>query len=111
MAEGWANHLGLTASSCGTHGSTSVASHSVAVMAEKGIDISNHQPRLTGDFDAAEWDLVISMGCGVKCPELTIDDDWAIPDPYGGSIEEYRTTRKVLEMKVRELVEQAELGE
>lgn len=77
-------------------------------MAEKGIDISSHQPRLVDDFDAADWDLIISMGCGVHCPNLPIDEDWEIPDPYGGTVEKYRGTRDVLEMKVRELVAKVE---
>ncbi len=111
MAEGWANHLGLTAASCGTSGATSVAPHSVTVMAEKGIDISEHRPRLTSEFDAADWDLVISMGCGVVCSDPQIDEDWEIPDPYQDSIEKYRATRDILEMKVRELVEKAEVVE
>ena len=111
MAEGWANHLGLTAASCGTSGATSVAPHSVAVMAERGIDISGHKPRLTSEFDAADWDLVISMGCGVECSDPRIDKDWEIPDPYQDSIEKYRATRDDLEMKVRKLVEKAKVVE
>jgi arsenate reductase len=80
-------------------------------MAEKGIDISGHKPRLTSEFDAADWDLIISMGCGVRCSSLPINDDWDIPDPYQDSIEKYRATRDDLEMKVRKLVEKAEAVE
>jgi len=111
MAEGWANHLGLTSASCGTSGARSVAPHSVSVMEEKGIDIRGHTPRLTSEFDAKEWDLVISMGCGVDCTDFDVDRDWKIPDPVGRSLEEYRATRDNLEMRVRDLVAEAEAVE
>ena len=107
MAEGWARHLGIEASSAGTSmwaGST-VAVNAVAVMAEKGIDISHQQPTLVDDVDHTTYDMVFSMGCGVSCPNIPLDGDWELDDPVGKGLDEYRKTRDAIEVQVRTLIE------
>jgi len=111
MAEGWARHLGegiLEVRSAGTKPAPAIARLAVEAMREKGIDISGQRPKaLTKEL--VEWaDVLISMGCGVEnsCPAIYLDlfEDWAIEDPYGGTIEDYRTARDEIERKVRELL-------
>ena len=63
MAEGWARKLkndAFAAYSAGieTHG---LNPNAVAVMAEAGVDISNHQSTLLGDFADVAFDYVVTV--------------------------------------------------
>jgi|TARA_B110000263_G_C14785171_1_gene275049 arsenate reductase len=104
MAEGWATHLGLDAASAGTHPGTEVAPNAVAVMAENGIDISGQVSSGLNGIETGDFDRIISMGCGVHCPTLSIDADWALDDPVGQSIDVYRKTRDAIGARVRALL-------
>lgn len=84
----------------------------IAVMAERGIDISNHIAHTTTAKDIAEADLILVMS---QEHEQTIRNTWPqygwkvqrlsemvgkrkdIADPYGGPIEEYRACADTLE--------------
>ncbi len=111
MAEGFAREMGngiIEVRSAGTRPASSVASLAIEVMREKGIDISGQHPKpLTKEL--VEWArLRISMGCGVEqsCPAIYLDifEDWAIEDPFNGTIEDYRIARDKIEAKVRSLI-------
>ncbi|MDP6098858.1 MAG: arsenate reductase ArsC [Candidatus Thalassarchaeaceae archaeon] len=105
MAEGWAKHLGLEAESAGASSYESVvAPKAVAVMAEKGIDISVQYPKSINDVDVDSFNLIYSMGCGVSCPEIPLNDDWELSDPWGDDIAKYRQTRDEIELRVRGLL-------
>ena len=65
MAEGWARHLKgdvLEAASAGieTHG---LNPNAVKVMAEAGVDISNHRSQNISEFDGEPLDAVVTV-CG-----------------------------------------------
>jgi arsenate reductase len=65
MAEGWARHLkadALEPYSAGieTHG---LNPHAVAVMAEAGVDIANHQSKTLEDLAGVTFDYVVAV-CG-----------------------------------------------
>ena len=100
MAEGIARSLGHEAASAGTHPATLVSPNAVLVCAEIGIDISNQQPKSVDNFSADDWDAVISMGCGVSCPAMKIDEDWELDDPVGQSIEVFRETRDAIRDRI-----------
>ena len=100
MAEGIARSLGHDAASAGTHPATKVSPNAVLVCAEIGIDISNQQPKSVDNFSADDWDAVISMGCGVSCPAMKIDEDWELDDPHGQSIEVFRETRDAIRDRI-----------
>lgn len=52
-------------------------------------------------------DIVITMGCGVKCPYLPckMREDWGIDDPSGKDDAAFEKTAKLIEKKVRTLKE------
>ena len=105
MAEGWAKYLGLEAESAGTSAHEAVvAPNAVAVMAEKGIDIGEQYPKTIDEVDIDSFDIIFSMGCGVSCPNVTLNGDWKISDPWGDDVEKYRETRDEIEIRVRELL-------
>ena len=45
------------------------------------------------NFETDSFDKIISMGCGVNCPNLRISQDWNLEDPHGREIDFYRETR------------------
>jgi len=48
--------------------------------------------------------MIISMGCGVECPGLPIDQDWGLEDPLGKSLEFYRFTMHTITELVKEAI-------
>ncbi|MCU0291748.1 MAG: arsenate reductase ArsC [Thermoanaerobaculaceae bacterium] len=64
MAEGWVNHLigdRWEAHSAGTLPAAMVNPNAVRVMAEVGVDISDHRPKLAADLTGQPWDLVVTV--------------------------------------------------
>ena len=96
MAEGIAQSIGHEAASAGTHPAPKVSENAVLVCNEMGIDISHQHPKSVDGFSAEDWDMVISMGCGVSCPTMRIDQDWELDDPVNQSIEVFRETRDAI---------------
>jgi len=115
MAEGFAQALAdfpLKVSSAGTRPAEHVDPNAVKVMAEAGIDISHQRPQGIDRKALLDYDAVITMGCGAEgiCPAHFpgVTEDWQIPDPHGGSIDEYRRLPDLILKKVKTLL--GELG-
>lgn len=92
--------------SAGTTPGDRVHPEVLEAMGELGVDLSDRTPRLltTGD---AEWaDVVVTMGCGDKCPYVpgTRYVDWDLPDPKGQPIEAVRATRDEIAARVEALL-------
>jgi len=92
MAEGLARSMGHDASSAGTYPAKTIAQHAVSVLENKGISTAGMVPKSVDDFQAGDFDWVISMGCGVHCPAMKIDEDWGLEDPVGRPYEVYEAT-------------------
>ena len=93
MAEAIARSHGHIATSAGTHPGEEVNANAMRVLSESGIDCSGLYPKSLDDIDTSGHDKIISMGCGVQCPNIPIDIDWGLDDPHGKPLEIYRTTR------------------
>jgi arsenate reductase len=92
--------------SAGTEPGLQVHPGVLAVMQEVGIDLSSAKPqRLTDDL-AREAQLLITMGCGDKCPHVPglRRDDWPLRDPKGAHIEEVRAIRDDIKGRVQALL-------
>lgn len=117
MAEGWARLLGgadVAVESAGieAHGKNPRA---LAVMAEKGVDISDQESTVVDDAMLARADVVVTV-CGhadEMCPTLPTSVrkiHWPLADPAKatGSEEEimaaFRATRDEVEWRVRQLL-------
>ncbi|MCL7475593.1 MAG: hypothetical protein M8352_06075, partial [ANME-2 cluster archaeon] len=100
----------LEAYSAGTMPASSVSRTAIEVMAEKGIDISHQNPKQLDPARLGEYDILISMGCGVQdtCPVVYLQDfiDWGLDDPMGQPIGKYRQVRDEIERLVLELVKE-----
>jgi arsenate reductase len=94
------------ARSAGTTPADRVHPEVVAVMAELGIDLAERVPHGLTEDDARWADVVVTMGCGDKCPYIPGRRyvDWDLADPHGRPVEEVRATREEIDRRVRELV-------
>lgn len=104
MAEGLARAMGLEAASAGTHPADKVAPHALTVLHERGINTEGMQPQSLDEFQPEHYDKVISMGCGVHCPAIKIDDDWGLEDPVGQAYEVYERTAAEIERRLKSLI-------
>jgi arsenate reductase len=111
MAEGFAKTLGagkIAVTSSGLEASK-VHPGAIEVMQEIGIDITDQSSKPISDFQADDYDAVISLcGCGVNLPEgwvlQEIFEDWLIDDPDGQSIETFRRVRDEIKERVAGLI-------
>ena len=112
MAEGFTKTLGdgkVTVSSSGLEASR-VHPTAIEVMKDIGIDISDQTSDPLSDFQAEDYDAVISLcGCGVNLPEAwvlrEVFEDWELEDPDGKSLETFHRVRDEIKDNVEKLVE------
>ncbi len=97
----------IRAESAGQEPAARVWPEVVEAMAEVGIDLADRRPtKLTVEMQLhADW--AITLACGAQCPFVpTTVEDWDIPDPAGRPLEEVRSIRDAVEVRVRELVDE-----
>jgi arsenate reductase len=92
--------------SAGTEPGARVHPEVQAVMQEVGIYLSDAKPQKLTEELAKDADLLITMGCGDKCPYVPglKRDDWPIRDPKGLSPDEVRTIRDEIKERVQSLI-------
>jgi arsenate reductase len=91
--------------SAGTEPGERVHPEVVEAMGELGIDLAGRVPRKLTRADAEWADVVVTMGCGDKCPYIPGKRylDWELEDPKGRPLEEVRATRDEIERRVVDL--------
>jgi arsenate reductase len=94
------------ARSAGTEPGDRVHPEVVEAMDELGIDLAARVPHKLSSADAEWADVVVTMGCGDKCPYIPGVRylDWELEDPKGRPLEEVRRTRDEIERRVIELI-------
>lgn len=112
MAEGFARDKGsafLEVYSAGIHPTGVLSPEAIAVMKDKGVDISEQKSKGIGDVPIMEMDYVINMSgypIHMVCPpgyEGTAID-WKIEDPVGKSVDYYRSACDAIEERVNKFV-------
>jgi len=98
--------------SAGTEPGPRVHPEVLAVMREVGIDLSDAKPQKLTQELANDAALLITMGCGDKCPYVPglRRDDWPLRDPKGLSEEEVRVIRDEVQKRVETLIAKEGLG-
>ena len=78
----------------------------VAVLAERGIDVTHEVPKALSDDDAKEADVVVTMGCGDTCPFHPGKryEDWGVDDPAGLPVAAVRPIVDEIDRRVRALL-------
>jgi arsenate reductase (thioredoxin) len=92
--------------SAGTEPGVRVHPEVQAVTQEVGIDLSDAKPQKLTEELAKNAELLITMGCGDKCPYVPglKRDDWPIRDPKGLSPNEVRVIRDEIKERVQALI-------
>lgn len=115
MAAAFFNHLAdpqkAEAISAGTEPGARVHPKVQDVMQEVGIDLGGAKPQKLTEELAKGAQLLITMGCGDKCPYVPglLRDDWPLADPKGLPTEEVRAIRDEVERRVQELIQRNDL--
>lgn len=112
MAAAFFNHLvdptKARAISAGTEPGSRVHPEFLVVMQEIGIYLSEAKPQKLTEELARDAQLLVTMGCGDKCPHAPglRRDDWPLRDPKGLQPEEIRAIREEIKAKVQTLIEE-----
>jgi protein-tyrosine-phosphatase len=114
---GWADDVDIRSAGIAAFPGQGASDGSRTVAAEEGLDLSDHRATLLTPELARGSDLILAMSRGhlVRAEELVAGaaavllGDFAedrpgegpgVPDPFGGPIEQYRETFRVLETLV-----------
>lgn len=93
--------------SAGTNPGPHVHPEVMAAMQEIGIDLSSARPQKLTEELARGAALLVTMGCGDKCPfvpGLRIDD-WPLEDPKGKPVERVREIRDDVRARIEGLLD------
>lgn len=107
IAEAWGNKIlsGIAeVYSAGTEEYPEIKPLALEVMKEVGIEMITYFPK-TLEKIPHQLDILITMGCGVECPFVPsrLREDWGLVDPSGGTIDDFRETRDVIQEKMEML--------
>ena len=119
MAEGFLREMGrgrVAAASAGTRAKEAVHPLAVAVMAERGIDISGQRAKGLDSEMAARMDLVVTVcdRAAAECPVFPssirtlhwpIEDPATAPGDAAARLAAFRAARDAIEKRVRDLLE------
>ncbi len=96
---------GVEALSAGSAPSGAINPKAVRFMAELGYDLATHASKSL-DAIGGEFDAVVTMGCGDRCPWVPAKrrEDWALPDPKHLDDDGYRAVRDEISMRVKQLL-------
>lgn len=95
----------IEAGSAGLSPAYNVGSLTRAILDEKNIDLGDHLPRGFRDLDHRKWDLIVNISGQLLPGDLDVPvENWNVPDPFGGTEEDFRAVREQLEMLVMRLI-------
>lgn len=80
----------------------------IAVLAERGIDLSEAFPKPLSDSVVRAADVIVTMGCGDACPIYPGKhyEDWIVADPAEATLDEVRDIRDDIQNRVTTLLRQ-----
>lgn len=102
----------VLAFSAGSDASGVVNEGAIRTMAEVGYDLASHRSKTPDDLPPGPWDVVVSMGCGDRCPTVPAArrEDWDVPDPKAMDDAGFRAVRDEIRARVRDLLASLEAG-
>jgi arsenate reductase len=110
MAAAWLDALAdptkVRAISAGTEPGPHVHPEVLVAMREVGIDLSAREPQKLTDDLARGAEILITMGCGERCPVVPglRREDWPLEDPKGKPVERVRAIRDDVRARVAALL-------
>jgi len=109
IAEAFANAYSYSANkiiSAGSNPSGEVNPTAIKLMGKIGHNISDHSSKSVNEIKE-EIDILISMGCGDSCPQLSAKKrlEWDIPDPKKMKEDDFMEVIKLIDKKVKKFIE------
>lgn len=81
--------------------------NAVKVMAERGLDISNHRSTDIDELDITEFDVVVAMSPALGRTLAKLNprrlEQWDVADPYGGDLATYRAAADAIDAALQRL--------
>lgn len=92
--------------SAGTNPSTQVDPKAVQTLKERNLEMNSLKPKSFDELPQFQWDYVVGMGCGDKCPWVPAKKyvEWDIPDPQDGPMELYEDLFEDLTNRIQGLI-------
>src|SRR5437868_1377661 len=92
--------------SAGSRPSGTVNPRAVAMIQERGYDLTTHRSKSLDDTPPGPYAAVVTMGCGDACPWIAADrrEDWDLQDPKALPDELFRAIRDDIERRVIALI-------
>jgi protein-tyrosine-phosphatase len=105
LAQALYESIGGEARSAGTEPAAELHEAVVEALEEIDVDVAGRRPKPLTDADVDWADLVVTMGCGDRCPVVPGKRyvDWNLPDPAGLCLEEVRELRSDIARRVERL--------
>jgi len=105
LAQALYESIGGEARSAGTQPADELHEAVVEALEEIEVDVSRRRPSPLTDADVEWADVVVTMGCGDRCPVLPGKRyvEWNLPDPAGLCLEEVRELRADIARRVAAL--------
>jgi arsenate reductase len=105
VAEAYAQMQGFYAESAGTFPSLRLQEEAIHVMKEQGLDISSWRPKPLDADRLSAFDRVIVMSDALPRPwgRQANVEHWNVLDPQGLPLDSYRTMRRDLERRIRQM--------
>ena len=110
-------HITVTSAGTDTIDDMPASEHAVTVMDEVGIDLTVHRSRQMTQAIADDTDVCVVMTpqhgviaalyFGID-PEAIVIPGEGIPDPFGGSVKQYRQCRDALAAALDQVIEEIE---
>jgi protein-tyrosine-phosphatase len=115
MAAVLTKHLGegrVHVRSAGSAPSSQLNPAVIAVMAELGLDMAEEFPKPLTDDVVQAADVVVTMGCGDACAIYPGKRylDWELTDPAGLALDEVRSIRDEISVRVSGLLDEMTLA-
>jgi protein-tyrosine-phosphatase len=109
MAEAYARALGsdvIEAMSAGVSPLGHIPSEVAEVMAEEGISIEGQHSKSLWDLKGGVIDLIVDLAGVLSQSASGVPiDSRPVVDPFGGELEDYRTTRDAVRVEVEAIIE------
>jgi arsenate reductase len=99
-----------TVASAGSNPSTQVDPKAVAILRQHGLAMKSATPKGFQELPFIEWDYIVGMGCGDRCPfnlRARRFVEWDISDPKDGPMELYEALYNDLTQRIGKLIEES----
>lgn len=90
--------------SAGIRTAGQIDERAIAVMGERGCDLTTHLPKTISEVPQVEYDAVVTMGCEGDCPVIPAKRRLSWELPRATNAEEFQSMCNAIEKNVKDLL-------